>query len=107
MHHCDLHVSQLVCSVQGSAFFLIGVFLILIKWALVGICVEAYGFWALFSGFFPTILGFLRRLPVLGSVLDLPVLKTVRCSFDFLQVVIKFPLYHVLVLLCCWLDREC
>ena len=63
---------------QGSACFLIGVVLILIKWALVGICIETYGFWLLFSGFFPTVLGFLRRLPVLGSVLDLPVLKTVR-----------------------------
>lgn len=62
---------------QGSACFLTGVVLILIKWALVGICVETYGFWLLFSGFFPTVLGFLRRLPVLGSILDLPVLKTV------------------------------
>lgn len=64
-------------AMQGSACFLTGVVLILIKWALVGICVETYGFWLLFSGFFPTVLGFLRRLPVLGSILDLPVLKTV------------------------------
>lgn len=75
--------------VQGSAFFLVGVFLILIKWALVGICVEAYGFWALFSGFFPTILGFLRRLPVLGSLLDLPVLKTVRCTSFLVQACLQ------------------
>lgn len=63
---------------QGSACFLVGVILILVKWALVGICVETYGFWLLFSGFFPVVLGFLRRLPVLGRLLDLPVLKTVR-----------------------------
>lgn len=63
---------------QGSICFLVGVTLILVKWALVGICVETYGFWLLFSGFFPVVLGFLRRLPVLGRVLDLPVLKTVR-----------------------------
>lgn len=62
---------------QGSACFLVGVILILVKWALVGICVETYGFWLLFSGFFPVVLGFLRRLPVLGRLLDLPVLKTV------------------------------
>ncbi|KAL3137128.1 hypothetical protein ABBQ32_006700 [Trebouxia sp. C0010 RCD-2024] len=64
-------------NLKGSACFLTGVVLILIKWALVGICVETYGFWLLFSGFFPTVLGFLRRLPVLGSILDLPILKTV------------------------------
>lgn len=68
---------MLIPILQGSAFFLAGVVLILIKWALVGICLEAYGFWALFSGFFPTILGFLRRLPILGRLLDLPILKTV------------------------------
>lgn len=64
-------------NIKGSVCFLVGVTLILVKWALVGICVETYGFWLLFSGFFPVVLGFLRRLPVLGRVLDLPVLKTV------------------------------
>ncbi|KAL0038162.1 hypothetical protein WJX79_005710 [Trebouxia sp. C0005] len=64
-------------NLKGSICFLVGVTLILVKWALVGICVETYGFWLLFSGFFPVVLGFLRRLPVLGRVLDLPVLKTV------------------------------
>lgn len=64
-------------NLKGSACFLVGVTLILVKWALVGICVETYGFWLLFSGFFPVVLGFLRRLPVLGRLLDLPVLKTV------------------------------
>jgi len=43
--------------------------------------VEAYGFWLLFAGFFPTVLGFLRRAPGLGPVLDLPILKSVRCVF--------------------------
>ncbi|KAL0054208.1 hypothetical protein WJX82_005462 [Trebouxia sp. C0006] len=64
-------------NLKGSICFLVGLTLILVKWALVGICVETYGFWLLFSGFFPVVLGFLRRLPVLGRVLDLPVLKTV------------------------------
>lgn len=83
--HIDTQ-STLAC-MQGSACFLTGVVLILIKWALVGICVETYGFWLLFSGFFPTVLGFLRRLPVLGSILDLPILKTVRGSVYWAQSV--------------------
>ncbi len=72
---------------QGSVCFLVGVTLILVKWALVGICVETYGFWLLFSGFFPVVLGFLRRLPVLGRVLDLPVLKTVRLMLSHQHVI--------------------
>ena len=63
---------------RGSAFFGGGLLLVLAGWAVVGMAVEAYGFWLLFAGFFPTVLGFLRRAPGLGPVLDLPVLKTVR-----------------------------
>jgi hypothetical protein len=63
---------------QGSAFFLGGVALVVWGWAIVGMAVEAYGFWLLFAGFFPTVLSFLRRIPVLGSTLDLPMLKSVR-----------------------------
>eukprot|EP00891_Asterochloris_glomerata_P005905 jgi/Astpho2/5905/gw1.00080.143.1_t len=62
-------------NLKGSAFFLGGLILVLIKWAIVGVILETYGFWLLFSGFFPTALGFLRRLPVLGTVLDMPGLK--------------------------------
>eukprot|EP00884_Botryococcus_braunii_P014770 jgi/Botrbrau1/23294/Bobra.0102s0035.1 len=63
-------------NVKGSAFFLGGVALVVWGWAIIGMAIETYGFWLLFSGFFPTVLGFLRRLPFLGGVLDLPVLKT-------------------------------
>ena len=63
---------------QGSAFFLGGLALVVWGWAIVGMAVEAYGFWLLFAGFFPTVLSFLRRIPVLGSAVDLPMLKSVR-----------------------------
>jgi hypothetical protein len=63
---------------RGSAFFGAGLVLVLAGWAVVGMAVEAYGFWLLFAGFFPTVLGFLRRAPGLGPVLDAPVLKSVR-----------------------------
>ncbi|KAK9818319.1 hypothetical protein WJX72_010513 [[Myrmecia] bisecta] len=62
---------------KGSAFFLGGFICVVVGWAIIGTVLETYGFWLLFSGFFPTVLGFLRRLPVLGRVLDLPVLKTI------------------------------
>ena len=63
---------------QGSSFFLGGLVLVIWGWAVVGMLVEAYGFWLLFAGFFPTVLSFLRRIPVLGRALDLPMLKSVR-----------------------------
>ena len=47
----------------------------LMGWAATGMAVEAYGFWLLFAGFFPTVLGFLRRAPVLGPLLDAPGVK--------------------------------
>ena len=53
--------------------------LVLYGWAVVGMLLESYGFWVLFSAFFPTVLANLRSIPFLGNVLDLPWLKTVRC----------------------------
>jgi hypothetical protein len=35
-------------------------------------CVELYGFVVLFSGFFPVAINFLRRIPVLGTILNMP-----------------------------------
>ena len=45
-----------------------------------GFLLESYGFWRLFSAFFPTVLSFLRRMPGLRKVLDLPVLKNVSAA---------------------------
>ena len=65
-------------TVQGSIFFLSGVGLVVWGWAIVGMIVETYGFWCLFAGFIPTALSFLRRIPVFGRILDLPVFKKAR-----------------------------
>ncbi|CAK0752861.1 hypothetical protein CVIRNUC_002177 [Coccomyxa viridis] len=64
-------------NLKGSIFFLSGVGLVVWGWAIVGMIVETYGFWCLFAGFIPTALSFLRRIPVFGRILDLPVFKKV------------------------------
>jgi len=64
--------------VQGSACFLLGFLLVVWGWAIIGFVVETYGFFLLFSGFFPTVLSFLRGVPLLGRILDAPALKRVR-----------------------------
>ncbi|KAH9549934.1 hypothetical protein CY35_10G046000 [Sphagnum magellanicum] len=43
-------------------------------WAVVGMIIEAYGFILLFSGFWPTVVVFLDRVPVLGQLLQQPFL---------------------------------
>lgn len=62
---------------KGSAFYIIGSALVVFGWTVVGLIIEAYGFWLLFCEFFPTVLQFFRRVPFLGKVLDLPILKWV------------------------------
>jgi len=61
---------------KGSAAFFGGIMIVLFGWPIVGMCVEAYGFVVLFSGFFPVAINFLRRIPVIGSLLNLPVIST-------------------------------
>lgn len=60
---------------RGSVCFLGGLALVLFGWPFFGICLEAYGGVLLFSGFLPVVLLFLRRLPVIGSLFNLPLVN--------------------------------
>lgn len=62
---------------KGSAFYLVGAGLVIFGWTFIGLILEMYGFFLLFSAFFPTVLQFARRVPFLGRVLDLPLFKTI------------------------------
>ncbi|KAE8296107.1 Vesicle transport protein GOT1B Golgi transport 1-like protein B [Larimichthys crocea] len=62
--------------VKATSFFLGGVFVVLIGWPIIGVVLEIYGFFLLFRGFFPVAVGFIRRVPVLGSLLSLPGIST-------------------------------
>ncbi|XP_034719105.1 golgi transport 1Ba isoform X2 [Etheostoma cragini] len=61
---------------KATSFFLGGVFVVLIGWPIVGVVLEFYGFFLLFRGFFPVVVGFIRRIPVLGSILNLPFISS-------------------------------
>ncbi|XP_058525047.1 vesicle transport protein GOT1A isoform X2 [Ochotona princeps] len=54
---------------DGTSFFLGGVLLVLMRWPLLGMLLEAYGFFRLFKGFFPVAFGFL------GNVANIPFLS--------------------------------
>ena len=59
--------------------------LIFLKWPVVGICVEVFGFINLFGDFFPVVLGFLRQLPVVGPILRGPYIGPVRSRYASLM----------------------
>ncbi len=59
---------------KGTISFIIGFFLVLVGWALFGMILEAYGFIVLFSGFWPTVVVFLQRIPVIGWLFQQPFL---------------------------------
>lgn len=57
---------------KASIAFFGGITVVLLGWPLVGMLFEMYGFILLFSGFFPVAINFLRRVPVLGTFLNMP-----------------------------------
>lgn len=61
--------------VKASIAFFGGIIIVLLGWPIFGMIAETYGFVLLFSGFFPVAINFLRRVPVLGSVLNFPVIS--------------------------------
>lgn len=55
---------------KGTAAFVIGIVLILLRWPLVGFLVELYGIFVLFGDFFSTIGGFAGNIPVVGPYIQ-------------------------------------
>ncbi|RLW01835.1 hypothetical protein DV515_00007759 [Chloebia gouldiae] len=66
---------------KATGFFLGGVLIVLIGWPLIGMILEVYGFFLLFRGFFPVVVGFIRRVPVLGYLLNLPGISSVSLGW--------------------------
>jgi len=60
---------------RGSICFLGGISLVFLKWPFFGMIIETFGFLNLFGDFFPVVLTFLRQLPVLGTLLNLPYIR--------------------------------
>lgn len=54
---------------RGTAAFVAGILLILMRWPLIGFVVEIYGIFVLFGEFFKTIAGFAYNIPVVGPYL--------------------------------------
>ncbi|KAJ1990665.1 Golgi Transport [Dimargaris cristalligena] len=58
--------------IRGTICFFAGIILVFVKWPVIGLLVEGFGFINLFGDFFPVVISFLQKLPVIGSFLALP-----------------------------------
>ncbi|POS81179.1 Got1-like family protein [Diaporthe helianthi] len=56
---------------KGTAAFFGGLILILLRWPLIGFCIELYGIMVLFGDFFGTIAAFARSAPIVGPYIGL------------------------------------
>jgi len=63
--------------VKASISFFGGICIVLLGFPLIGMLIETYGFVLLFSGFFPVAVNFLRRVPVIGTVLNMPGISSI------------------------------
>ncbi|XP_036298378.1 vesicle transport protein GOT1A isoform X1 [Pipistrellus kuhlii] len=61
---------------KGTSFFLGGVVVVLLRWPLLGMFLETYGFFSLFRGFFPVAFGFL------GNAFNIPFLSELFRRFQ-------------------------
>ncbi|KAK5804867.1 vesicle transport protein GOT1 isoform X2 [Gossypium arboreum] len=59
---------------KGTACFILGLFFLFVRWPIVGIILEIYGCFVVFSGFWPSVSGFLCHIPVVGWVIQYPVM---------------------------------
>lgn len=67
--------------IRGTICFFLGVALVLWRWSLIGMILEAFGFINLFGNFLPTVLSFARQIPGLSHILDAPIVSQ---AVDFL-----------------------
>ncbi|KAL4714358.1 hypothetical protein ACJJTC_009710 [Scirpophaga incertulas] len=61
--------------VKATSAFFGGILIVLIGWPVFGMVAELYGFLLLFKGFMPAAVNFLRMVPIVGSILNLPVIR--------------------------------
>ena len=47
------------------------------RWGLIGMIVEGFGFLNLFGNFLPTVLTVARQIPYLSKILDFPIVSQV------------------------------
>ncbi|KAE9013709.1 hypothetical protein PR003_g14530 [Phytophthora rubi] len=62
---------------RGIVCFLGGILLVMLRYPVLGMLIQSFGFLNLFGSFFPVAVAFLRQTPVIGNVLNLPVISEI------------------------------
>ena len=62
---------------RGIVCFLGGILLVLFRYPMIGMVIQVFGFLNLFGSFFPVAVAFMRQTPVLGTLLNLPVISQI------------------------------
>lgn len=55
---------------KGTIPFFVGLFLIFVRWPIIGIIIQLYGAIVLFSGFWASVKVFLYQIPVVGWLIQ-------------------------------------
>ncbi|CAA0169761.1 unnamed protein product [Arabidopsis thaliana] len=63
-----------VNNLRGTICFVLGLFLIFVRWPIIGIILEIYGVIVLFGGFWSTVKAFLSQIPFVGWIIQYPLM---------------------------------
>ncbi|KAL1200328.1 Vesicle transport protein GOT1 [Cardamine amara subsp. amara] len=63
-----------VNNLRGTVCFILGLFLIFVRWPIIGITLEIYGVIVLFGGFWSTVKAFLSQIPFVGWIIQYPLM---------------------------------
>ncbi|GAM28919.1 hypothetical protein SAMD00019534_120950, partial [Acytostelium subglobosum LB1] len=58
--------------IKGTICFFLGILLVIMGRTIVGLAIEGFGFINLFGDAFPIVIAILRKLPIIGSILNHP-----------------------------------
>ncbi|EFA77959.1 golgi transport protein 1 [Heterostelium album PN500] len=60
---------------KGTICFFFGIFLVIVGRTIFGLAIEAFGFINLFGDAFPIVIAILRKLPIIGNILNHPTIN--------------------------------
>lgn len=66
---------------RGTICFALGIVMVLFGWTFFGMIIELFGILNLFGNFFPIVLSGLRSTPIIGPILNLPVVSRLLDRF--------------------------
>ena len=67
--------------IRGIISFFGGIFLVLIRWPIIGMICQLYGLVYLFGQFFPIAAQSMQDTPIIGDILKMPMIENFFASF--------------------------